>query len=131
MAGTRRMNPVVDPRCPPHSKSLGTLVVPAWIRFVERICMMSRATRTRHLDLRLSESDVALLRAAARQERETVSEFVRRVARRESKRVLRPSVRIVVSAEAMDEIQAAIARPAEPNEAWERAFASRRTLIDS
>lgn len=92
---------------------------------------MSRATRTRHLDLRLSESDVALLRAAARQERETVSEFVRRVARRESRRVLRPSVRIVVSAEAMDEIQTAIACPAAPNAAWARAFESRRSLTGS
>ena len=73
----------------------------------------------------------AMRRAAARRQRERVGDFVRRAARTESKRVLGPNAQIVVSAQAMDEIQAAIAHPVEPNAAWERAFESRGTHIDS
>ena len=53
----------------------------------------------------------AMRRAAARRQRERVGDFVRRAARTESKRVLGPNAQIVVSAQAMDEIQAAIAHP--------------------
>ncbi|HVA89503.1 MAG TPA: DUF1778 domain-containing protein [Chloroflexota bacterium] len=92
---------------------------------------MAKSVRTRRLDLRLSDMDVALLRAAARRQSETASQFVRRIVRLESERILGADARIIVSSEAMTEIQETLTTPPEPNEAWKRAFESRKTIIGS
>lgn len=57
---------------------------------------MTPATKTRRIEIRVSEEERALGEAAASVRGETLSEFVRRAARSEARRVLEERTRFVV-----------------------------------
>jgi uncharacterized protein (DUF1778 family) len=57
-------------------------------------------TKTRRIDIRITEEDRSLEQAAATASGESLSEFVRRAARREAERTLAERTRYVVNEEA-------------------------------
>ena len=76
-------------------------------------------TRTRRIEIRVTEDERALEEAAAIAGGETVSEFVRRAARAEAERVLAERTRIVVDDEAARRFLDALEQP---NEAAKRGL---------
>jgi len=77
------------------------------------------ATRTRRIEIRVTEDERALEEAAATTQGETVSEFVRRAARAEAERILAERTRIVVDDESAQRFLRALE---EPGKAAERAL---------
>jgi uncharacterized protein (DUF1778 family) len=69
------------------------------------------ATRTRRIEIRVSEEERALEEAAATAHGETLSEFVRRAARTEAERVLAERTRFVVDDDAARRFLEALERP--------------------
>jgi uncharacterized protein (DUF1778 family) len=69
------------------------------------------ATRTRRIEIRVTEEERALEEAAASALGETLSEFVRRVARVEAERALAERTQLVVDYEAAERFLAALERP--------------------
>jgi uncharacterized protein (DUF1778 family) len=69
------------------------------------------ATRTRRIEIRVTEDERALEEAAASAQGETLSEFVRRAAHREAERVLTERDSYVVNDDTAQRFLAALERP--------------------
>jgi uncharacterized protein (DUF1778 family) len=69
------------------------------------------ATKTRRIEIRITEEERSLEQAAATVAGETLSEFVRRAARREAERTLAERDRYVVDDEAAQRFLAALDGP--------------------
>lgn len=76
-------------------------------------CAMASATRTktRRIEIRITEEERDLEQAAAAANGETLSEFVRRAARREAERTLAERTRYLVDDEAARRFLAALDKP--------------------
>ena len=73
--------------------------------------MASSTTKTRRIEIRITEEERSLEQAAATVNGETLSEFVRRAARGEAERTLAERTRYVVEDEAARRFLAALERP--------------------
>jgi uncharacterized protein (DUF1778 family) len=74
--------------------------------------MASNATtKTRRIEIRITEEERSLEQAAATANGETLSEFVRQAARREAERTLAERTRYVVDDEAAERFLAALEQP--------------------
>lgn len=74
--------------------------------------MASNATtKTRRVEIRITEEERSLEQAAATASGESLSEFVRRAARREAERTLAERTRYVIDDEAAQRFLAALERP--------------------
>jgi uncharacterized protein (DUF1778 family) len=74
--------------------------------------MASNATtKTRRIEIRITEEERSLEQAAATANGETLSEFVRQAARREAERTLAERTRYVVDDEAAKRFLAALEQP--------------------
>jgi uncharacterized protein (DUF1778 family) len=74
--------------------------------------MASRAsTKTRRLEIRITEEELSLEQAAASVNGESLSEFVRRAAHREAERTLAERTRYVVDDEAAQRFLSALEQP--------------------
>jgi len=71
----------------------------------------SSLTKTRRIEIRITEEERALEQAAATVNGETLSEFVRRAARREAERTLAERTRYAVDDEAAQRFLAALEVP--------------------
>ena len=69
------------------------------------------ATRTKRIEIRVTESDWALQEAVASSRGETLSEFVRRAAHIEAERAMSEDRRIVVDVERAERFLAALDAP--------------------
>ena len=69
------------------------------------------AVRTRRIEIRVTEDERALEEAAASAQGETLSEFVRRAARREAELVLAERTTYIVDDDAADRFLSALERP--------------------
>ena len=68
-------------------------------------------TKTRRIEIRITEEERSLEQAAATANGETLSEFVRQAARREAERTLAERTRYVVDDEAAQRFLAALEQP--------------------
>jgi uncharacterized protein (DUF1778 family) len=76
------------------------------------VCMEpSATTKTRRIEIRITEEERSLEQAAATVAGESLSEFVRRAARREAERTLAERERYVLDDEAAQRFLAALERP--------------------
>lgn len=74
--------------------------------------MQSRAgTKTRRVDVRITEEELSLEQAAAVLNGQSLSEFVRQAARREAERTLAERTRYIVDAQAAQRFLAALEQP--------------------
>jgi uncharacterized protein (DUF1778 family) len=71
----------------------------------------SATTKTRRIEIRITEEERSLEQAAATVAGESLSEFVRRAARREAERTLSERDRYVLDDEAAQRFLAALERP--------------------
>lgn len=71
---------------------------------------MAATTKTRRIEIRITEEERDLEQAAAAANGETLSEFVRRAARREAERTLAERTRYLVDDEAAQRFLAALER---------------------
>lgn len=71
----------------------------------------SASTKTRRIEIRITEEERDLEQAAAAANGETLSEFVRRAARREAERALAERTRYLVDEEAAQRFLAALEQP--------------------
>jgi uncharacterized protein (DUF1778 family) len=89
------------------------------------------ATRTKRIEIRLTEEERALEEAAASSQGETLSEFVRRAARIEAERVLAERTRWVVDDEGAQRFLDALDRPtADAERGLQRLVAKPSLLTD-
>jgi uncharacterized protein (DUF1778 family) len=68
-------------------------------------------TKTRRIEIRITEEERSLEQAAATANGETLSEFVRKAARREAERTLTERTRYVIDDEAAQRFLAALEQP--------------------
>jgi uncharacterized protein (DUF1778 family) len=73
--------------------------------------MASNATKTRRIEIRITEEERNLEQAAATANGETLSEFVRQAARREAERTLAERTRYVIDDEAAQRFLTALEQP--------------------
>ena len=71
----------------------------------------STTTKTRRIEIRITEEERSLEQAAATASGETLSEFVRRAARHEAERTLAERSRYIVDDEAAQRFLAALEQP--------------------
>jgi uncharacterized protein (DUF1778 family) len=76
----------------------------------------SSATKTRRIEIRITEQERDLEQAAAAANGETLSEFVRRAARNEAERTLAERARYVLDDEAAQRFLTALERPSADSE---------------
>jgi uncharacterized protein (DUF1778 family) len=89
------------------------------------------ATRTRRIEIRVTEQERALEEAAASAHGETLSEFVRRAARVEAERALAERARFVIDDEAAERFLAALERPTAEAERGLRRLVERPSVLSS
>jgi uncharacterized protein (DUF1778 family) len=87
------------------------------------------ATKTRRLDIRITEMEHGLERAAAAVHGETLSEFVRRAARTEAERTLAERSRYVVDDGAAQRFLAALETPSAAAERGLRRLIEKPSLL--
>jgi uncharacterized protein (DUF1778 family) len=87
------------------------------------------ASRTKRIEIRVTESERALEEAAASAQGETLSEFVRRVALREAEQVLVERSSYVVDADAAQRFLAALERPGDDVERGLRRLVDRPSVL--
>jgi uncharacterized protein (DUF1778 family) len=81
-----------------------------WVPYTTRMAS-NTATKTRRIEIRITEEERSLEQAAATAKGETLSEFVRKAARREAERTLAERTRYVVDDEAAQRFLAALEQP--------------------
>lgn len=74
----------------------------------------SAATRTRRIDVRVTDAQDAIIREAAAQAGETVTAFLLSAAEERARELLDERRHLVMSAEAFDRLAAELDAPAEP-----------------
>jgi uncharacterized protein (DUF1778 family) len=92
--------------------------------------MASKApTKTRRIEIRITEEERNLEQAAATVNGETLSEFVRQAARREAERTLAERSRYVVDDEAAQRFLAALEQPSPNAERGLRRLAQKPSVL--
>lgn len=86
-------------------------------------------TKTRRLDIRITEAERSLEQAAATFHGETLSEFVRRAARTEAERTLAERSRYVVDEDAAERFLAALDAPSPSAEPGLRRLTEKPSLL--
>lgn len=90
---------------------------------------MATTTKTRRIEIRITEEERDLEQAAASANGETLSEFVRRAARREAERTLAERTRYLVDDEAAQRFLAALEKPSPDAEAGLRRLVARPSVL--
>jgi uncharacterized protein (DUF1778 family) len=92
--------------------------------------MVSTATtKTRRIEIRITEEERSLEQAAATANGETLSEFVRRAARREAERTLAERTRYIVDDEAARQFLAALEDPSPDAERGLRRLTDKPSVL--
>ena len=86
-------------------------------------------TKTRRIEIRITEEERSLEQAAAAANGETLSEFVRRAARREAERTLAERTSYLVDDEAAQQFLAALERPTANTESGLRRLLEKPSLL--
>jgi len=89
----------------------------------------STTTKTRRIEIRITEEERDLEQAAATVNGETLSEFVRRAARREAERTLTERTRYAVDDQAAQRFLAALERPSPDGERGLRRLVERPSVL--
>jgi uncharacterized protein (DUF1778 family) len=89
----------------------------------------STATKTRRIEIRMTEEERSLEQAAATVNGETLSEFVRRAARREAERTLTERTRYLVDDEAARQFLVALERPSPEAERGLRRLIEKPSIL--
>lgn len=87
------------------------------------------ATRSRRIEIRVTEDERALEEAAASAQGETLSEFVRRAARREAEHVLTERTRYVIDEDAAARFLDALEHPSADVESGLRRLFERPSVL--
>jgi uncharacterized protein (DUF1778 family) len=94
------------------------------------VVMASHApTKTRRIEIRITEEERNLEQAAATANGETLSEFVRQAARREAERTLAERTRYVVDDEAAQRFLAALEQPSPNTEQGLRRLTQKPSIL--
>jgi uncharacterized protein (DUF1778 family) len=88
-------------------------------------------TKTRRIEIRITEQERNLEQAAAAANGETLSEFVRRVARHEAERTLAERTRYLVDEPAAQRFLAALERPPADTERGLRRLTAKPSVLPS
>jgi len=91
--------------------------------------LLLMAARTRRIEIRVTEQERELEEAAASAQGETLSEFVRRAARREAERVLAERTRYVVDDRAAGRFLDALERPSASMERGLRGLVEKQSVL--
>ena len=86
-------------------------------------------TKTRRIEIRITEEERSLEQAAATVNGETLSEFVRRAARREAERTLAERTSYVVNDEAAQRFLAALEGPSPDAELGLRRLIEKQSIL--
>src|SRR5580658_8314426 len=89
----------------------------------------SAQTKTRRIEIRITEQERTLEQAAAAANGETLSEFVRRVARHEAERTLAERTRHLVDDEAAQRFLAALEQPPATTESGLRRLTAKPSVL--
>lgn len=89
------------------------------------------ATRSRRIEIRVTESDWELQEAVARSRGETLSEFVRRAAHTEAERAMNESSRLVVDDEKARRFLDALEGPTRASETGLRRLIEKPSVLAS
>lgn len=89
----------------------------------------SSPTKTRRIEIRITEEERDLEQAAAAVSGETLSEFVRRAARHEAERTLAERARYVLDDEAAQRFLAALEQPSPDSERRLRRLAEKPSVL--
>jgi uncharacterized protein (DUF1778 family) len=87
------------------------------------------ATRSRRIEIRVTDEERALEEAAASAQGETLSEFVRRAARAEAERTLTERTRLVLDDEAAQRFLDALDRPSDDAERGLRRLIDKPSVL--
>lgn len=93
------------------------------------LLMASTTTKTRRIEIRITEEERDLELAAAAASGETLSEFVRRAARGEAERTLAERTRYLVDEEAAQRFLAALGKPSAVAEQGLRELNSKPSVL--
>jgi uncharacterized protein (DUF1778 family) len=88
-------------------------------------------TKTRRIEIRITEDERNLEQAAATANGETLSEFVRQAARREAERILAERTRYIVDDEAAQRFIAALEQPSPNAERGLRRLVQKPSVLPS
>jgi uncharacterized protein (DUF1778 family) len=91
----------------------------------------SAQTKTRRIEIRITEQERNLEQAAAAANGETLSEFVRRVARHEAERTLAERTRYLVDDQAAQRFLAALEQPPAGTERGLRRLTAKLSVLPS
>jgi uncharacterized protein (DUF1778 family) len=86
-------------------------------------------TKTRRIEIRITEEERNLEQAAATVNGETLSEFVRQAARREAERTLAERTRYIIDDEAAQRFLAALEQPSHSAEQGLRRLAQKPSVL--
>jgi uncharacterized protein (DUF1778 family) len=89
----------------------------------------SLTTKTRRIEIRITDEERSLEQAAATANGETLSEFIRRAARREAERTLAERTRYIVDDEAAQRFLAALEQPSPDAERGLRRLTERPSVL--
>jgi uncharacterized protein (DUF1778 family) len=89
----------------------------------------SSTTKTRRIEIRITDEERSLEQAAATVNGETLSEFVRRAARREAERTLAERTRYVVNDEAAQRFLTALEEPSRDAERSLRRLVEKPSVL--
>lgn len=90
---------------------------------------MAATTKTRRIEIRITEEERDLEQAAASANGETLSEFVRRAARREAERTLAERTRYLIGEEAAQRFLAALEMPSPAAEEGLRRLVAKPSVL--
>ena len=90
---------------------------------------MATTTKTRRIEIRITEEERDLEQAAAAANGESLSEFVRRAARREAERTLAERTRYLVDDEAAQRFLAALEKPSPTAEEGLRRLVAKPSVL--
>jgi uncharacterized protein (DUF1778 family) len=90
---------------------------------------MPATTKTRRIEIRITEEERDLEQAAASANGETLSEFVRRAARREAERTLAERTRYLVNDDAAQRFLAALEKPSPAAEEGLRRLIAKPSVL--
>jgi uncharacterized protein (DUF1778 family) len=93
------------------------------------VAVTSAPTKTRRIEIRITEEERSLEQAAATVNGETLSEFVRQAARREAERTLAERTRYTVDDEAAQRFLAALEQPSSHTERGLRRLIEKPSIL--
>lgn len=91
--------------------------------------VMAATTKTRRIEIRITEEERDLEQAAAAANGETLSEFVRRAARREAEQTLAERTRYLVDDEAAQRFLSALEKPSPAAEEGLRRLVAKPSVL--